>query len=166
TGGKVLSNPDSGAVLRCNPDGSELEIVAMGLRNPQELAFDQYGNLFTGDNNADHGDAARWVYVVEGGDSGWRLGNQELHFPTDLGMWNKEKIWHLQHEGQPAHVVPPVAHIANGPSGITYHPGVTQLPERYKDHFFLCDFRGTGGISGIHAFQLKPRGATFEFVGN
>jgi quinoprotein glucose dehydrogenase len=164
TAGRTVSNPDSGAVLRCNPDGSELEIVAVGLRNPQCLAFDQYGNLFTGDNNADAGDAARCVYIVEGGDSGWRLGNQELNFPTRLGMWNTEKVWHLQHAGQPAHVVPPVGHIANGPSGLAYHPGVTQLPERYKDHFFLCDFRGGSGGSGIHAFQLKPKGATFEFA--
>jgi quinoprotein glucose dehydrogenase len=164
THGHVVSNPDSGAVLRCNPDGTDLEIFATGLRNPQELTFDQYGNLFTGDNNADHGDAARWVYIVEGGDSGWRVGNQELHFPTDLGMWNKEKMWHLQHAEQPAHIVPPVGHIAHGPSGTTYHPGVTQLPERYKEHFFLCDFRGGAGGSGIHAFQLKPRGATFEFA--
>src|SRR5262249_45442337 len=90
--GRVAS-PDTGAVLRCNPDGSELQIVATGLRNPQELAFDQYGNLFTGDNNADHGDKARWVYVVEGGDSGWRIGYQFLETPTALGPWNAEKLW-------------------------------------------------------------------------
>jgi quinoprotein glucose dehydrogenase len=138
TEGRTVSCPDSGAVLRCNPDGSELELVATGLRNPQELAFDQYGNLFTGDNNADGGDQARCVYVVEGGDSGWHIGYQYLRSPRALGPWNAEKLWHLRHEGQAAYLVPPLAHIASGPSGLTYNPGVTLLPERYKDHFFLC----------------------------
>jgi quinoprotein glucose dehydrogenase len=163
--GHVLDNPDSGAVLRCNPDGTELELVATGLRNPQELAFDQYGNLFTGDNNADSGDAARWVYVVDGGDSGWRIGYQYLKSPpATLGPWNAEKLWHLPFPGQAAYVLPPLAHIASGPSGLTYNPGVTLLPEHYKDHFFLCDFRGQPGGSGIHSFALKPHGASYELV--
>ena len=59
--------------------------------------------------------------------------------------------------------MPPVANLANGPSGLTYYPGLG-LPERYQKHFFLCDFRGSSGGSGIHAFALKPKGASFELV--
>lgn len=159
--GRAVSAPDTGAVLRCNPDGSELEVFATGLRNPQELAFDAYGNLFTGDNNADHGDAARLVYVVEGGDSGWRIGYQFLSIPTALGPWNAEKLWHMPWDGQAAYIVPPVAHVASGPSGFCCYPGIG-LPERYQDHFFLADFRGGSAGSGIRSFGVRPKGASFE----
>src|SRR5437588_3755610 len=163
TEGRTVACPDTGAVLRCNADGSELEIFATGLRNPQELAFDQYGNLFTGDNNADHGDKARWVYVVEGGDSGWRGSYQYMSMPVDLGPWNAEKLWLPQWEGQASYIVPPIANVADGPAGLTYYPGLG-LPERYQGHFFLCDFRGGSGQSGIRSLAVKPKGASFEMV--
>lgn len=161
---RALFLPDTGAVLRCNPDGSELELFATGLRNPQELAFDQYGNLFTCDNNSDSGDKARWVHLVEGGDSGWRVGYQYLEWPVSRGPWNAEKLWHLRWDDQAAYLLPPLAHISDGPSGLTYDPGVTLLPERYKDHFFLCDFRGGSGQSGVRSLAVKPKGASFEVV--
>ena len=165
SGGRDLVCPDTGAVLRCNPDGSNLEVVAIGLRNPQELAFDEFGNLFTCDNNADGGDAARWVNIVEGGDSGWRIGYQYLKKPMQLGAWNAEKLWGLQPGNQAAYLLPPLHHITSGPSGLTYHPGVTLLPEKYQKHFFVCDFRGGSGGSGIHAFRVEPSGASFKLVG-
>ncbi len=162
--GKTLAFPDTGAVLRCEPDGSNLEVYAYGLRNPQELAFDEYGNLFTCDNNSDSGDKARLVYVVEGGDSGWRIGYQYGSRMGDRGPWNAEKLWHLPHEGQPAYILPPIAHIGDGPSGFCYNYGCTALPDRYARHFFLCDFRGTPSMSGVRSFAVKPKGAGFEMV--
>lgn len=161
--GRVIDCLDSGAVLRCQPDGSQLEVFATGLRNPQELAFDEYGNLFTVDNNSDSGDQARLVHLVEGGDSGWRMGFQYLTAPISRGPWNLEKLWHPRHEGQPAYILPPLANMSNGPSGFTYYPGVG-LPEKYQRHFFLCDFRGGSGNSGVHAFDVRPNGATFELA--
>lgn len=155
-----LVNPDQGAVFRCNLDGSGLEVFATGLRNPQELAFDDFGNLFTGDNNSDGGDRARWTYVVEGSDTGWRMYYQYLQ---DRGPWNREKLWYPAHTGQAAYIVPPIINIADGPSGLAYYPG-TGLDEKYRGHFFLADFRGSPANSGIRSFAMIPKGASFELV--
>lgn len=153
-------NPESGAVFRCELDGSRLEVFASGLRNPQELAFDDMGNLFTGDNNSDSGDQARWVHVVQGGDSGWRMSYQYL---PDRGPFNREKIWHPAHPGQPAYIVPPVVNFADGPSGLTYYPG-TGLGDEFLGRFLLCDFRGQASNSGIRSFRMNPKGAGFEMI--
>ena len=164
--GRRLHRPDTGAVFRCDPDGSHLEVFAYGLRNPQELAFDDYGNLFTGDNNSDSGDKARWVYIVQDSDSGWRM---YFQYEDDRGPWNREHIWYPYQADevttavQPAYTLPPVANLGDGPSGLTYYPGIG-LPERYKGHFFMADFRGTAGNSGIRSFAVEPKGASFELV--
>lgn len=161
-GDNHYANPESGAVFRCELDGSNLEVFATGLRNPQELAFDDFGNLFTGDNNSDSGDQARWVYVVPGGDTGWRMAYQYL---GDRGPFNREGIWHAYNKDKtPAYIVPPVKpNIASGPSGLAYYPG-TGLTDHFKNRFLLVDFRGGPGNSGVRTFRTKPKGAFFEVV--
>jgi len=161
--GRSVVELESGSVLRCNPDGSGLELFATGLRNPQELAFDEHGNLFTCDNNSDSGDKARWVYVVEGGDSGWRIGYQFLESPMSRGPWNAERLWTPEGAKKAAYLVPPLANISDGPSGLAYDPG-TGLPARFRRHFFLCDFRGTPNQSGIRTFANQADGASFRLV--
>jgi quinoprotein glucose dehydrogenase len=51
--GKKWFYPHEGCVLRCEPDGSGFEVFAHGLRNVQEIAFDDFGNMFGVDNDAD-----------------------------------------------------------------------------------------------------------------
>ena len=164
----LIANPESGAVFRCELDGSKLEVVASGLRNPQELAFDDFGNLFTGDNNSDSGDKARWVYVVRGGDSGWRMMYQYI---SDRGPFNREKIWHPFSAESPAYTVPPIANIADGPSGLACYPGtgfavMEGKPDQFANAFFLCDFRGQASNSGIRMIKVNPKGAFFELKTN
>lgn len=154
----AIVNTDSGAVLRCNADGSQLELFATGLRNPQELAFNEFGDLFTVDNNSDSGDKARLVHVVEGMDAGWRM---QFQYLPDRGPFNREKIWHTRNDTQPASIVPPLAHIAKGPSGLVHYPG-TGLPAEFAGAFFLVDFLGTSTTSGIHRLHVVPHGATYR----
>lgn len=154
---KVL---DQGAVFRCNPDGSEFEVVAIGLRNPQELAFDEYGDLITGDNDCDNGDLERLVHVVEGGDSGWRVGYQFAPLGR-AGPWMSDNLWKTDFPGRPAYVLPPVANIEDGPSGITYYPG-TGLSSYYDQTLFITHFKGTIARSGIQAYKLERTGSSFK----
>ncbi len=162
--GRVLADPASGSVFRCELDGSGLEVVASGLRNPQELAFNDYGDLFTGDNNSDSGDKARIVQIVKGGDSGWRMYYQ---YAPDRGPFNREKIWHpydpKANPEQPAYIVPPIANFADGPSGFAFDPG-TGVDASLRGAFLLCDFRGGAGNSGIRSFRLEADGAFYQLA--
>tara|TARA_R110000850_G_scaffold248127_7_gene373052 strand:+ start:504 stop:3950 length:3447 start_codon:yes stop_codon:yes gene_type:complete len=167
-----------GAVFRCDPDGSNLEEIYRGLRNPQELAFDKFGNLFTCDNDADAWDKGRLVYILEGGNSGWNHGHQVIlnfkkqlklrtpeyahpdHKTVPMSPWLAEGIWETDHEGRPAYTLPPIDIVSWGPSGLVYNYGVTTMPERYADHFWVCNFGGANG--DLEAFTVKPKGAGFS----
>jgi quinoprotein glucose dehydrogenase len=157
--GGVVNVQDTGAVFRCWPDGTGLELFASGLRNPQSLAFNEYGDLFTGDNDSDQGDEERLVHLVEGGDSGWRIGYQFAPRGS-AGPWNSEKLWHPRHAGQPAYLLPPICNIEDGPSGIAYYPG-TGLTPAYAGHLFVTHFKGAISNSGIFTYKLKPEGASY-----
>lgn len=158
----VIDLPDEGAVFRCEPDGSRLEVVHRGLRNPQELAFNEFGDLFTGDNDSDQGDRERWVQVVEGADSGWRVGHQ--HAPLgNAGMWNLERLWVPHFQGQAASLFPPIANIGDGPSGLVYTGGVP-LGANPEGRFLLAYFKGTSAKSGVSSIAVRQRGAGYEMT--
>jgi len=162
--GATLTDPKTGAVFRCKPDGSELEVYAYGLRNPQELAFNEFGDLFTGDNNSDGGDKARFVFVMPYGQTGWDMNYQTLEGANQRGPWSQERIWHVRDQPDreyPAWSLPPLAYVGNGPSGLAYAPG-TGLPAAWDHRFFLCDFLGSESHSGIHAVKVQMKGAGYE----
>ena len=156
--GRVLDDPASGAVFRCELDGSGLEVYATGLRNPQELAFNEVGDLFSIDNNSDSGDRARIVHLLEGSDTGWRMYYQYL---PDRGPFNRERLWEPFHDDQPAYMTPPIINFTDGPSGLVYYPG-TGFGDELKNKFLICDFRGGPANSGVRSFELAAGGATYQ----
>ncbi len=156
--GVVHKKNSEGAVLRCEPDGSGFEIFAHGLRNPQEIAFDQWGNLFSVDNDGDFkGERERIVYITERSDSGWRCNWQ--YRGGGYNPWMDEKLAVPQWQGQAAYITPPLANYLDGPSGFLYNPG-TALGAAWKDTFFVTLFPGRK----LAAFQLEPSGASFRMT--
>jgi len=169
--GRTLFSEGRGGIFRCEPDGSGLERYADGLRNPQELGFDDHGNLFTFDNTGDIGDKARMVYVLENTDSGWNMAHQSPHqyakaldwgeFRPNKAVWVTERMFDLWNEDQPQWVYPPLAHVGNGPSGFTFLTG-DALPEDLRGRFLLTNYSGAPEASNSFLVSFEPAGAGFK----
>jgi len=159
--------PNEGVIVRANPDGSDFEVFASGLRNTHEFVFDAYGNLITSDNDGDHpGESERLMHVVEGADIGWRANWQYGKYtdPKNNGynVWMEERFYMPRWEGQAAHILPPIRNYHNGPTGMVFNPG-NALGKSWRDRFFLVEFTGTPARAHIWSFTLKPNGASFDF---
>ena len=163
--GRRWSSPNQGAVLRANPDGSDFEVFATGIRNLQEFAFDEYGNLISVDNDGDYpGETERLVHLTDGSDSGWRA-NWQYGKYTDpdnnrYNVWVDEGMFKPRFDGQAAHITPPIAPYHPGPAGMVYEPG-TALSDEWRKHFFVSSFQGSAANARIYAFRLRNEGAGF-----
>lgn len=157
--GKRFFYPHTGAVLRCEPDGTGFEVFASGIRNLQELAFDDLGNIIGVDNDADQPkERERLVYLVEGSDSGWRCHSQFMKLNS---RWMRENIW--QPAGapdQPLCFTPPIANYSDGPAGFLHEPGHA-LDGTLRGHFILDQFPN----GKMDAFTLEPAADGFRMTG-
>ncbi len=156
--GRHYKYPNQGALLRCDPDGSNFEVYARGLRNVQEIAFDQYGNIFGVDNDSDRpGEKERFVYIAQHMDAGWRSNWQYRN--NDFNPWMDENLSVPYQKNQPAYITPPISLYENGPAGMAFNPG-TALGEEWNNYFFH-----TSAPNGQQwAFQVEEDGASYKMV--
>ncbi len=157
--GKRFYYPHTGAVLRCEPDGKNFEVFAHGVRNIQEIAFDDFGNVIGVDNDADQPkERERLVYLLEGSDSGWRCQHQYMKSES---RWMKENMWLPAGQSeQPLFITSPIANYSDGPSGFLHEPGHA-LDGTLRHHFFLNQFpKGK-----MDAFTLEQDKDTFKMAG-
>ncbi|PHN05905.1 heme-binding protein [Flavilitoribacter nigricans DSM 23189 = NBRC 102662] len=165
--GKHWMYPNQGVICRANPDGSDFEVFAAGLRNTHEFVFDDYGNLISVDNDGDHpGESERLVHIVNGSDTGWRI-NWQFGKYTDpdnnsYKVWMDEGLYKPRFEGQAAYITPCIRNYHNGPTGMVYYPG-TGLNDSFKKNFLVVEFPGSPARANIYGFRLDPKGATFDF---
>ncbi|MDA7950323.1 MAG: c-type cytochrome [Pirellulaceae bacterium] len=73
-----------GTIIRTDQDGTFVELVAGGLRNAYDIAFDRHGELFVHDSDMESDMGMTWYrptrlyHVTPGADFGWRSGWAKL----------------------------------------------------------------------------------------
>ncbi|MDB6069056.1 MAG: hypothetical protein JWL81_227 [Verrucomicrobiales bacterium] len=145
----------SGAIFRCRPDGSGLEIIATGLRNPTGLAMTPDGRLMAMDQGA-AGGKARLLLVIPGADFGWRAGASD---EPGKGVWFDENMESASPRqapspDRPQWILPAVASVEGTASALEILPDGTLL---------AADARG-GGKGGLWSMGLRPESSWLNMM--
>ena len=133
-----------GVVIRTDTEGSGVQLVAGGLRNPYDLTFNRDGELFIHDADMESDDGTSWYrptrvcHVVPGGEYGWRSG------------WSKWPEYYVDS-------LPAVVETGRGsPAGIVAYNHF-MLPVRYHGALFTADW----SQGRILVVRLKRNGASY-----
>lgn len=165
--GKAVLDPDGdeigpkkykqGMALRCDPDGSHVEVLGDNFRNPYEVAVDSYGTLWQSDNDDDGNRGVRINYVMEHGNygytdemtgAGWSDNRTNIEDSIPL------RHWHLNDPG----VVPNLLQTyAGSPTGMVVYEG-TLLPDEFHDQMIHTD----AGPNVVRSYPVKKNGAGYS----
>jgi putative heme-binding domain-containing protein len=134
-----------GVVIRTDLNGEVVELVAGGLRNAYDLAFDRNGNLFVHDSDMESDMGTTWYrptqlyHVTPGAEFGWRSG------------WAKWPDYY-------ADVLPGILDSGRGsPTGAVFYDHFA-FPTKYHQSLFLADW----SEGRILAVKLNEDGASFS----
>jgi putative heme-binding domain-containing protein len=137
--------PPGGFIARAEKDGKSWEMVAAGLRNTYDFAFNSEGEMLAFDSDMEWDWSmpryrpTRIYHLVSGGDYGFREGTAKwpAHYADSL---------------------PPTLDVGIGsPTGVTFGYGA-KFPEKYQRALYAMDW-SYGRIFAIH---LKPDGSTYS----
>ncbi|MEZ6015073.1 MAG: family 16 glycoside hydrolase [Planctomycetota bacterium] len=122
--GKVWTG---GLVLSFNFDGSGMRVEAHNFRNPYEVAFDLWGDMFIADNDDDGNQACRTTWVMPGGNYGYFSADGARMWQADRrpGQGTQTAHWHQDDPG-----VAPMGTIngGGGPTGVAAYGGKLLAP--------------------------------------
>jgi len=126
-----------GGTLRCNPDGTNIEVLSTGTRNHLEPNLDDRDNLFTYDNT-DDGDGW-WTRVTHHVDGGY------YGYPYD-------------YHDHPDRFLNRITEYAGGSpcGGLVYKEDA--WPEHYRGRSIWSEW----GKRKVSAFRFEPDGASFK----
>ena len=133
-----------GWIMKTDSIGASFELVAAGLRNPFDIAFNGDGEMFTYDADMEWDLGMPWyrptriLHVTSGAEFGWRTGNSKWppYFPDNL---------------------PAVANIGQGSPTNLLYAGHAKFPGKTNDRLLAFDW--SFGI--IYSVTLAPQGASY-----
>ncbi|MDP7306413.1 MAG: HEAT repeat domain-containing protein [Roseibacillus sp.] len=144
-----------GMVIRCEMDGSQVEVLGYNFRNNWEVTVDSFGSMWQSDN--DNGSSScRVNFVMEYGNYGYReemtgLGYQSKR--TNMEATMQRRMWHQNDPG----VVPNLLITGGGaPTGILVYEG-NLLPKPFRDQMIHAE----PGRNVVWAFPTKQAGAGY-----
>jgi putative heme-binding domain-containing protein len=133
-----------GYIAKFDPDGKNWELIAMGLRNPFDISFNNVGELFTHDADMEWDIGDPWYrptrvnHIISGADFGFRNGD---------GKWPD---YYIDSFGAVVNIGP------GSPTGCTFGYGA-KFPAKYQDALFLADW----SFGKVRAVHLTPSGASY-----
>lgn len=145
-----------GLVLRVEPDGRGLAVLAHNFRNNYEVALDSYGNLFQSDNDDDGNESCRTLFVMEGGNHGYFSADGSRYWTADRrpGQSTPDAHWHQDDPG----VIPAgKIHGAGGPTGVAVYEG--DLLPALRGSVLDAD----AGRNRVWTHRPVARGAGYDF---
>ena len=133
-----------GYIAKFDPDGRNWELIAMGMRNPFDIAFNNVGELFTHDADMEWDIGDPWYrptrvnHIISGAEFGFRNGD---------GKWPD---YYIDSFGAVVNIGP------GSPTGTTFGYG-TKFPAKYQEALFLADW----SFGKVRAVHLTPKGASY-----
>jgi len=134
-----------GTIARVDPHGKEWEIIAGGLRNQVDIAFNADGEMFTFDADMEWDVGLPWYrptrvnHLVSGGEYGWRWGTGK---------------WPVYYEDS----LPSTLDCGlSSPTGLAFG-AASNFPPRYRSALFMGDWQH----GRILMVDLQPRGASYH----
>ena len=166
--GKIVLDPErvaidnhgtpyrEGMVFRCDPDGSNVEVLGNNFRNPYEVAVDAFGNLWQSDNDDDGNRGVRINYVMKYGNYGYRdemTGANWRAQRVNMADSIPYRHWHLNDPG----VVPNLLQTGAGaPTGMVIYEG-DLLPQVFHGQIIHAD----AGPSVVRSYPVTKSGAGY-----
>ncbi len=145
-----------GMVIRCELDGSNVEVLGHNFRNNWEVTVDSFGSMWQSDN--DNGSSScRVNFVMEYGNYGYNdeiTGAGYQSHRTNLESTMQRQMWHQNDPG----VVPNLLITGAGaPTGILVYEG-DLLPSRFHGQMLLAE----PGRNVVWTIPVKKNGAGYS----